>query len=252
MDPPSAAATNSTPLQRWPAAKYTTLLRSFACSPIVTLLAHQSERPVYVHSAVLTAVSPFFRAALSSSYGFRESRTSEVNLEVEDPETVELFAVWAYASATTRGNEGQRSTKERMTDDDEDILPGEIIEAALTFKTLLRLYVFADRYCVPSLKTPLCIHAVEIAVKGWDVERENVEFLWKNTVTATDGGKQDLMRRVVLCFCHLLSDPSRTCLGWEARDWDERLRANGYEANNDPLLQFWKELRQYEVCLNGD
>ena len=76
----------------------------------VLLLVGRYEYPFYVHEHLLTAISPFFRAALdtrsprnavqsaSESGGFLESRTRTIKLPEEIPEDMKYFLQWLYTT----------------------------------------------------------------------------------------------------------------------------------------------------------
>ncbi|KAL9622795.1 MAG: hypothetical protein Q9160_002914 [Pyrenula sp. 1 TL-2023] len=100
----------------------------FTNSPITTLLISPAHTPLYIHTTLLTTLSPFFRAALSPEYGFRESKEKVVVLEDESMEKevgkavmVEWFVRWAYAWGVDAGSEraatGLRKPEEEWGDE---------------------------------------------------------------------------------------------------------------------------------------
>ena len=63
---------------------------------IVTITVGPGAYPFSVHKEILSAVSPFFAAALNPSYGFKESTTSACNLPEARVEDFKYFVQWLY------------------------------------------------------------------------------------------------------------------------------------------------------------
>lgn len=63
---------------------------------IVTITVGPKAHRFWVHKEILSAVSPFFAAALNESYGFKESASSACNLPEARVEDFKYFVQWLY------------------------------------------------------------------------------------------------------------------------------------------------------------
>ncbi|KAK3903588.1 BTB/POZ protein [Staphylotrichum tortipilum] len=88
-----------------------------------------------LHRLVLCARSPFFKAALGSS--FKESKTNEVTLEEEDPEVVDQVLRYIYSCSMSH-------VDARITDDPDGM-------KLLAYTTYVPIYILADFLGLPAL-----------------------------------------------------------------------------------------------------
>ena len=85
------------------------LISPYASPPVRLLVGgpaspspEQDPVALYVHADFLTSISPFFRAAFSSSdstapnYGFKESQTRTMTLPEDRPDDIRFLLQWAY------------------------------------------------------------------------------------------------------------------------------------------------------------
>lgn len=98
---------------------------------IVKITVGVNAYPFSVHKEILSAVSPFFAAALNPSYGFKESAASACHLPEARVEDFKYFVQWLY-------------TQSLEHEDLKGPNPG--------FYHLIRLYILADQLGVSLLK----------------------------------------------------------------------------------------------------
>ncbi|KAL8782172.1 MAG: hypothetical protein Q9213_005643 [Squamulea squamosa] len=61
---------------------------------VVTILIGPEERPFYIHKALLSSKSPYFKAAFEGS--FREAADKAIRLPEEDPKLFPYYVLWVY------------------------------------------------------------------------------------------------------------------------------------------------------------
>ena len=99
---------------------------------MVTLLVGPTKMPFYVHKNKICEASSFFRSAFES--GFRETEDQKVTLPEDDVEIVDAFLDWIYSRQFDH-----LQTKDGLSYENADCIIG--------------LFLFADKYGVPDLKT---------------------------------------------------------------------------------------------------
>ena len=99
----------------------------------VTLLVGDNKKVFHIHEANLFEASSFFKAAFNSD--FRESSERSMTLPEDDDFVFELFVEWIY-----RGCYKLPLTQVPIPD-------------LITYKRHVQLFVLADKYNVPNLKT---------------------------------------------------------------------------------------------------
>jgi hypothetical protein len=157
--------------------EHSSFCRSTISNVIVTVEIGSEKTPFTVHKDLLTACSPYFKAAFEGP--FREARDKSIPISDVEPKTFQLFLDWLYFrrlpedeghanddDCSTCGrarchrwpeddlNRGPSSKTDRhrflpLSKEDDDILEDTIKNES---HNLLHLYVFADRCDVPSLR----------------------------------------------------------------------------------------------------
>lgn len=98
---------------------------------IVTITVGPKAHYFYAHREILSVVSPFFAAALSPSYGFKESASSLCALPEARIDDFEYFIQWLYTHSLDHE---------------------ELNSPHPAYYRLIRLYVLADQLGVSALK----------------------------------------------------------------------------------------------------
>jgi hypothetical protein len=136
-----------------------------------------------LHQDLLTHHSSFFRAALRG--GFKEAIDKAVNLEDQDPRIFKLFGHWLYY---------QHLPAKKYNDDKKtiELYLGEthVLKDQFRLDTLIRLYVFGDKYDVKELRhevvNELFYHILSKPYSDDDFpQAESIEFAFANLDTDT-------------------------------------------------------------------
>ncbi|KEQ58550.1 uncharacterized protein M437DRAFT_59014 [Aureobasidium melanogenum CBS 110374] len=133
-----------------------------------------------LHRNLLTSVSVFFSAGLSSS--FKESETGVFELEEEDPATFSIFEQWVYKD---------RLFINRTTGDDDqewDCLP--------------RLYTLGERLDAPKFKDAVINAIIEKVNESKVIPDTWASYVYQNTVSAC------ALRRLIVDF-HVFAQKGR-------------------------------------------
>ncbi|KAJ4294541.1 hypothetical protein N0V90_008232 [Kalmusia sp. IMI 367209] len=134
----------------------------------VGLEAEGKEKVFHVHKALLTHYSDFFRGAVGSGT-FKEGAAGEVDLKDVGYGTFAVFLEWLYKQSLP-------SVEEWL-----DIYGAQEIDCML----LAGLYVFADRYNIPDLKTRALAIAFEYYAQDNPPSYDAVTYAFHNLPTSS-------------------------------------------------------------------
>lgn len=222
----------------------------FAARPI-TLMVGTPAISFMAHQNVLIEVSSFFRAALRqptitcrSSYTFAEAVTGVVHLPEDRPEDVAYFLRWAYwhslAELVNPLPDEQSGGQLALYHDLIDVpirryakwRTGKLLIKQTfgggsnefrafrkrrhrprppAFGPLVRLYIFADHYCVTGgLKDDICRKVAQVGSAANCVpDADDVDMLWENVL---ESDKQGLKRVILTMFAKLDEKSMRSVL----------------------------------------
>lgn len=127
----------------------------------VTLLVGKNKTPFYVHINLLCDASSFFKAAFTSQ--FREGSEKKMDLPEEDEALFDLFVQWLYH----RQYEIPPSPKDKAKNG------GRYMQT-------MKLYVFADKYDISSLRSLIVEKMFAVDKKGV-LTLDAVAYLYENT-----------------------------------------------------------------------
>lgn len=130
-----------------------------------------NTKTFYVHRDLLSFYSGYFEAALNG--GFAEAGSGIMKLETEEPAVFEGFVKWLY-------------TAKARTDEITKQNAGEY------FKSIVRLWIFADRRDVPLLMNEMIDSLHRSVVAIWIIPNNSVKEIYDNT---TEGSA---LRRVLV------------------------------------------------------
>ena len=136
---------------------------------MVKIFVGPKRKEWIIHEDLICDRSDYFKAAFND--GFKETDEKEIYLDDDDPAAFALFVDWIYG-AELRGKRGQY-TSSKLT-----------LEWPQVQK-LCALWVFADKIRLPELKNEAC----SLYTRYRDccfIEVEEVEFIYRNTLEASD------------------------------------------------------------------
>jgi BTB/POZ domain len=113
---------------------------------MVTIIVGADNTAFYVHKALLTQESTFFRAAFTG--GFQEAITNTMNMPDDLPEVFEDFLKWLYAcnSSSIMVEAGDKVPKAGIHHE-------PLRKSAELYSRLLKLYILADKIGTSTLAT---------------------------------------------------------------------------------------------------
>ena len=112
-----------------------------------------------MHKGLICRLSYFFRATFRGS--FKEASEGAAYLPTEKPKIFEIVYGWLYSKALTHEKDGRQTSCQ--------------------FSVLLELYVFGDKYGIPSLRNTVVSDLTCKAMKGKKATAEMVKYVYDNT-----------------------------------------------------------------------
>ena len=134
----------------------------FGNVPTVTLLVGENKTPYHVHMNLLCDASSFFKAAFTSQ--FREGSEKKMDLPEEDQDMFDSFVQWLYY----RHYEIPRSQEDELKDGGR-------------FMQTMKLYVFADKYDISSLRSLIVEKLFAVDKSGGVLSLKAVAYLYEYT-----------------------------------------------------------------------
>jgi len=113
-----------------------------------------------VHKDLLTFYSDYFRAAFNGS--FKEATENKIALHDECEDVFEIFSQFIYS---------------RRLSDEED--------QGLSFELLKRVWLFGDKYVVPSLQNVIMNALAEKSAKENSVPTAEIKDIWAKTLRSS-------------------------------------------------------------------
>ena len=117
-----------------------------------------------VHQDLLSSVSPYFEAALTT--GFKEATARTVSLPEDDIESFERFVQWLYSGVYALSVFKTREMADKR------------------YLQLAELYILADKFQVPKLKNDI-IDKVNTTHKAYLPPLSAISHVYKNTPTSS-------------------------------------------------------------------